>query len=514
MRKTEDKLVQLKHFFKQYKQVSGLYFKIHFSDYHYKKIVLNLADSFNKTKLFEPIFSINCDNKISNPANFAKICLFNIETLCELIEDKEFDEETMIICPVCNKISKAMDFYYEESLVQIINKINSFTNNLKEEIYQISIKSNFHWKTKNHIYLKGVIKLDKEKTGNNNKEDNDIGFFDNFMEIENESKLETFPLYEDLYEKVKDDNELSDHFEKVKEIESVNQMKKNDFKYFYFIKENTNILIVCRFAESKVQFHSHLLLYKNRSFSSISLMFYKNYTFLYTKSKELFIFNDAGAILKCDESIDLEIPNEKILNFYKFHCFDLRFYSPKLQFINQSIYVLGGCTQDDVCLRTCYKITNIRDSKENLKSKISDMINVRKDFFSVLFEKEEKIYIFGGSIYQGDKIIIKNELFDVYNIKNECWNEILLKFTEFPIFSSIKINNTHELNDDEIIIFGKEFNLNVNLIKNSIEEVPLKVNNIDHIIETLKISLNITKEEVDEIIINDKNLLCYKYNFL
>ena len=229
------------------------------------------------------------------------------------MDGKEFDEDAFLICPICKKTSKIMSFYYEKSISQIIEKIRSFiTNNKEDQIFQISIKPNFHWKTKNFVYLKGIIKLDGKKDSEDELENYD--FFDNFVEIEKKIRFEDIPLYEDLY--LKEENlEEKEMILKEKNLDTQEKGLKN----FVLIRKNSNFLFVYKFSEFFFDYVIFQLVLNNKSSTACSLIpliYYQNYEFIHCGINGFFIFTDAGTILKNEDLLQNAVFSKKNFEFF------------------------------------------------------------------------------------------------------------------------------------------------------------------------------------------------------
>jgi len=501
MQPDQNRLNQLFHFLKNYKHTDGLYFKLHFSKLNLKKITLDLVDFYDKTPLSEPVFSPDCAK------NNKKICLFNLKTLNNLLKGEEFDESTTIICPICKNSSTAMSFYYEESILKIIKKIKNFINNNEEKPFKISVKSNFHWKTKNFVYLKGKIKFDEEdllteETKKNVNSKNPFEFFDD--DFEDEKNFEIGDLDEKECPII-----LKEGIELKGEMTSLDN--KKEYKTFTFIPQNMNFLFTYKILKDGYDFKSHRIFYNKKGM--VPLIFYENYVFLNCEKDELYIINDAGSVFKKENVSEISIfggSNNTNIVMNKFLSFERRFHSPKVHYFKGFIYFIGGYTIDQESLKQCYKVPISGEKKTAEYFNLPEMINFRKDYDLIHMEKSQLIYIYGGKILKNQEFKINNACFDRYDLNTNLWEEVLIMYNEFSEFNELSYDFS-EKNEKNIIIFGKNDKFYVNL-----EDLTEKKNylnwNPNKDLSNLASALRDSMENFKEINYKkDKNLAFLKY---
>lgn len=451
---------QLRYFFKEHKQVDGLYFDIHFSDFKCKKITLELMDFYTKTPLEEPIFSPDCVNKTKIDEKSPRICLFNIETLNNFLGSQDFDGNSTVICPLCKNISRVTNFYYEKSIVSILDSIKNFcqdNDNKTDALYKISVQANFQWKTKNYVYFKGNLKKQNSEQKNSKK-----WIFHDF-DFDLMEKYETFN---------KENEKFFDSFfeENQKELvyeEEEKQIISNNEKCFpincCFIEKNTNSMLVLKHGENdSSKISKYRLLYNPQN--PTPLIFYENFEFFIESENTMFIFTDSGTLLK---SIIIDIkPSyfrlgsllDRNVYFIKYHCFEQRFFSPKLHCFNEFIYIFGGNSMTNEVLISCYKIPIMIKKLNKQIEHIGDMPNKRKNSLSFINEKMRKIFFLGGKIEENNKKFEKN--IDVYNIEINSWSIIQtstnledLNIANYFILPQFNFSD----NNHNILIFRKNY---------------------------------------------------------
>lgn len=441
--KSTTNIYQLRKFLKQYKSVDGLYFELHFTNYSSEKLILDLNDFVTKLPLVEPIFSPECflKNNLKN-SKAPKICLINIETLNELMGSKDFDIETTIKCPSCMNVLKIMSFNYETSIKKILEKIEKFSSQITNKIFKISIKLNYQWKTKNHLYLKGNLKNDSSR--NNNYE-----FFGNYN-------------YEEFFKNKNVINHqfIQDFSEPEVSLSQINENLENSINHtcFYFwMEKNTNSIIIVKY-DNKI-----FKMWRNRiivqKFNSTPFIFYDNYEFLVSDSKDIIIFTDGASILKgkleFHENED-QIENsffEKDVFLQKVYSFKQRFFSPKIHLINECLYVFGGISLNKDILLNSYKISLDQDKKCLGINIIQKMPNMKKNHLSILNSKKEKIYFFGGDFF--DEKLTANNSIDIYDFLKDSWNIALISYNINEL-TSHKIHSLLSF-DEKIIFFGNDY---------------------------------------------------------
>lgn len=495
---------QLEFFFRQHKKSQGDFFRIHFENYNCDKLIFDLSDSLDKKPLYYPVFSPNCCINKSNNDKTPRICLFNIETINSLLNEEKFDETSKIICPLCKNHSNVMSFFYEESIFNIIEKIHKFSNfENDEKIFRISIKSNYKWKTKNYIYLKGVVKF-KGQIQNYD----DIKQLENFNYLDNENlsnfDCKNFEIFQD------ENEEEKNSFTKIE--------KKNDF---FFLPYNTNLLISVEFSNTNYKFRAYQLLMQNKSSKMIrSLLIYENYKYCLTDQKNNFlIFTDAGTILKNNKEISFHSENQSSqIIFDKFFSFEKRFHSPQIHSFNDSIFLIGGLSINDESLTNCYKIiiNEVRYDKKTIR--LENLPNIRIEYSSILMKEEEKIYVCGGKILKNEKFLVENNLIDIYDIKNNKWSTLFLQNNIADVcFSIFPVKFLFNYKENEFFMLGDEIIYALNLKTQTINKEKIdnyqENSSMKQLFDAITDSINSFNLDSDQFKYN-KKFIIFKYNFI
>lgn len=485
---------QLSHFLKGYKRTDGLYFSLHFSDLNLKKMNLDLIDFYDGSPLMDPVFSPNCAKNNKN------ICIFNIKTLNGFLNENEFDESSKIICPVCKNVSPVMSFYYEESIIKILKKIKSFTQSNEERKYQISIKPNLKWKTKNFIYLKGSIKDDNEEIF---EKKNRSDFFD----------LDDYDHEEEEKFGFTDKNENNSPFEKNTNIGNNSLTTQK----FILILSNSNNMFSYEIWQDQCMVFNHKI-YCNLKMM-VPFIFYKKFVYLTTKTNSIYVMNDGGSIFKNKQYYELfDCKKYEDIVMTKIWSFDFRFHSPKIHYFNDSLYIIGGCREKnseklkecdfEINLKECYKIIT-QTEKQTECLILKKMNNVRVDYFSCLMEDLGCVYIFGGKILRNSDFVRENSCFEKYDINHDIWEEINLikdqKFNE-EYFDYFEIGE-----EKKLIFFGKNCKYSVEPQKLIVSEIlewkPNKI--LINFAEQLKNSAESFEEEMRKDYLEGSVLLAF-----